>query len=100
MNIQCPTCNSLISIQPEKFPGLNELDCTFCGEKTNLKNGSGWIVNLQFVLTESDPDASENILPEKTGETFHHKGDLMLPSCSSHRPTALCEEQHEAVQQE
>jgi len=100
MNIQCPNCNSLTPIRPEDFQALNELDCSFCGVKTCLKNGPGWIVNLQFVLTESSLDAGENIPPDETGETFHHKDDLMLPSCSWHPQKELYEAQHAGVQQE
>lgn len=100
MHIQCPNCNSLSTIRPEEFPDLIELDCSFCGEITSLKNGTERVVKLQFVLTEPDLDANENILPVETGETFHQKNEIMLPFCFWQQKKVLYEEQHADVQQE
>jgi hypothetical protein len=70
MNIECPHCNTLISIQAEKFSDLNELDCTACAKKTRLKNGSSRLVKLQFFLTDSEVNPEKNI-SEISVETFH-----------------------------
>jgi len=104
MIIQCPNCNSLTTIQPEKFLEMNELECSSCAVKTWLKNGNDWVVNLQFVLTDSGMNQEENKpeenIPKKNVETFHQMEDVMQPFDSLHSQKVLYEEQHAIVQQE
>lgn len=96
MNIQCPNCKSLITLSPKQFSEIEVLRCSACTEETILKKGSEKIIQIQFVLTESEEKISE----EKCVEFFRQKKDLKQPACSSQQLTTLYEEQHEDVQLE
>jgi len=67
MNLQCPNCNAIASIHTQQFLELTELKCGVCGETTILKNESGWLIKLEFILTESFLTDQKNIPEKKCG---------------------------------